>query len=241
MQANLYVSLSSQIALQQRLDTIASNVANMNTAGYRADGVSFEQVLSKAGGTPVAFVSAGTSYISRQNGEVTKTDNPLDVAVQGEGWLAIQTPGGIAYTRDGRLQMTPNGDLQTLNGYKVLDAGGTGLTIDPNGGAPTIASDGMITQGGNQVGALGLFSIDPTAKLSRFGNSSVIPDKPANAILDFGANGVLQGFVEGSNVNPVLEMTKLIMLQRSLDGITSGTQTSENSLQDAIKTLGSSS
>jgi flagellar basal-body rod protein FlgF len=241
MQSNLYVSLSGQIAIQQRLETIASNVANMNTAGYRADGVSFDQVLSKAGDTPVAFVSAGSGYISRQGGDVTKTDNPLDIAVQGTGWLAIQTPGGLAYTRDGRLQMTANGDLQTLNGYRVLDAGGTGLTIDPNAGPPTIASDGMITQGGNQVGAVGLFSIDPTAKLTRFGNSSVVPDKPATAILDFGSNGVLQGYVEGANVNPVLEMTKLITLQRALDGITSGTQNSETSLQDAIKTLGSSS
>jgi len=241
MQSNLYVSLSGQIALQQRLDTIASNVANMNTAGYRADGVSFEQLLSRAGDTPVAFVSARSDYISRQNGAVTKTDNPLDVAIQGDGWFAIQTPGGTAYTRDGRLQMTSNGDLQTLNGYKVLDAGGTAMTIDPNAGPPTISSDGMITQGGNQVGALGLFSIDPSAKLTRFGNSGVIPDKPATAILDFGSNGVIQGFVEGANVNPVLEMTKLITLQRSLDSITSGTQNSETSLQDAIKTLGSSS
>lgn len=240
MQSNLYVSLSGQLALERRLETIATNVANVGTAGYRADAVSFAAVLSRTGTDPVAFASTGKGYITRAAGPVTKTDNPLDVAIQGEGFLAIQTPAGTAYTRDGRFTISPNGELQTLNGYRVLDAGGSVLTIDGSQGTPTISADGMITQGGNQVGALGLFSLDPNANLRRFGNSAVIPDKPATAILDFGTNGVVQGFVEGSNVNPVLEITKLIALQRSFDSITSGTQTSESSLQDAIKSLGSS-
>jgi flagellar basal-body rod protein FlgF len=240
MQSGLYVALSGQVALERRLQTIAANVANINTAGYRADGVSFEALVAKAGSSRVAFADAGTDFISRQAGPVNRTNNPLDVAVQGDGWLAIKTPDGVAYTRDGRMTINESGELTTLNGYSVLDAGGAAILVDPSAGAPDIARDGMISQKGNQVGALGLFTIDNDAKLSRYGNSGVIPDKPATPVLDFTSNGVAQGFAEGSNVNPIMEMTKLIAVSRAFDGITAATEKSESSLTDAIKTLGSS-
>lgn len=238
MQTNFYVGMSGQIAVERRLQSIANNIANMNTAGYRADGVTFATVLSNTGEEPVAFSSSGAQYISRRNGDVTKTDNPLDVAVQGSGWLGIKTPNGVAYTRDGRLQMAPSGEIRTLNGYPVLDVGGSGLLLDPAAGAPTISADGMITQDGKQVGALGLFDIDPAANLTRTNNSAVIPDKAATPVLDFTNAGIIQGFVEGSNINPVLELSKLITIQHALDGMTQANQTADTSMNDAIKALG---
>ncbi len=241
MQTGLYVTLSAQVALERRLTTVANNVANMNTVGYRAEGVRFEQLLSNAADDPVAFVSTRDNYISRDPGDMIKTDNPLDVAVQGDGWLAIQTPRGVAYTRDGRMRMNASGELQTLNGYPVLDAGNSTIILDPSSGAPAIAADGMISQDGHQVGALGLFSISDDATLARAVNASVVPNKPPPAVLDFAANGFAQGFIEGSNVNPVAEMTRLIMIQRAFDSVATTNQESESSLQDAIKTLGSSS
>lgn len=241
MRGNLYVSMSAQIALEKRLDTIASNIANANTAGFRAQGVTFSSVLSKVGERPAAFVSTGTDYVSRAQGAATRTDNPLDVTIQGDAWFAIKTPDGTAYTRDGRLQMTPSGELQTLNGYPVLDAGRASMLLEPDGGPPMIAGDGMMTQNGRQVGAIGLFTIPEGAKLARYDNSAVIPDAPGIPVLDFSRTSVAQGFSEGSNVNPVLEMSKLIEIQRAFDGLANATQASESSLQDAIKTLGSSS
>ena len=241
MQSGLYVALSAQVALEARMDTIASNVANMGTVGYRADAVHFESVLSDAGADPVAFATSGQTYISRATGEMIRTGNQLDVAVQGDGWFSIRTPTGVAYTRDGRMTMKETGELQTLNGYPILDAGNSPMVLDPNGGTPSIARDGMITQGGKQTGAIGLFRIDDKAKLSRFSNSAVIPDRAATPILDFTANGVLQGFVEGANVNPVIEMANLIKVGRTFDSVASLTQDTDSSLQDAIKTLGPSS
>jgi flagellar basal-body rod protein FlgF len=212
----------------------------MNTVGYRADGVSFEAQLAKAGDSTVAFAGSGADFISRRSGGVSKTGNPLDVAVQGDGWLAIKTPAGTVYTRDGRMTMKDSGELTTLNGYSVLDAGGAPILLDASAGPPDISRDGMISQKGNQVGALGLFAIDDRAKLTRYDNSGVIPSRPATAVLDFAANGVVQGFVEGSNVNPIMEMTKLITVTRAFDGINAASEKSEASLTDAIKTLGSS-
>lgn len=107
MQSALYVGLSAQVALEKRLQTIANNVANVNTAAFRTDVVKFETVLSKAGANPVAFSSPGDNIISRETGNITESGNPLDVAVVGQGWLAFAGPNGTVYTRDGRLQIAP--------------------------------------------------------------------------------------------------------------------------------------
>jgi len=241
VRGNLYVSMSGQIALEKRLDTIAANIANATTPGYRAQGVSFSSILSKAGERPASFVSTGTDYISRAQGAAEQTGNPLDVAVQGDAWLAVKTPDGTAYTRDGRMQMSASGELQTMNGYPVLDAGGSAMQLATDGGPPKIAADGMMTQAGNQVGAIGMFSIPANAKLTRYDNSAVLTDKPATPVLDFTRNGIAQGFAEGSNVNPVLELTKLMQIQRAFESLANLQTSSESSLQDAIKTLGSTS
>jgi flagellar basal-body rod protein FlgF len=238
MDSSMYVALSAQVALERRLDTIAQNVANLGTVGYRADEVKFDAVLSKAGDESTAYVSSGDTFISRRAGALTKTDNDLDVAVQGDGWFGINTPSGTVYTRDGRMRMLENGDLQTLNGYQILDVGRAPITLDPTAGPPIIARDGMITQHGQQVGAIGLFSIDPATKLDRFENSGVIPQGNATEILDFTNNGVVQGFVEEANVNPISEISKLIAVTRAFEAATSTIQSSDDTAQSAIKTLG---
>jgi flagellar basal-body rod protein FlgF len=241
MQPGLYVSLSGQMALMRRLETLAHNVANVTTAGFRAEEIKFDQLLSEKTDSPTAFVSAGSTYISRKGGEVTRTENPLDVAVTGDAWLAFQGPNGPVYTRDGRMTMTPEGELRTLEGNPVLDVGGSPIQLNPNGGAPTIASDGTITQGQQQSGALGLFTIPAQANLARFGNSGVLPDMAAEPALDFNRVGILQGFMEQANVNPVSEISRLIQIQRSFDSISNSMTRSEETLSSAIRTLGETS
>jgi flagellar basal-body rod protein FlgF len=238
MQSALYVGLSAQVALEKRLQTIANNVANVNTSGFRTDVVKFETVLSRAGATPVAFSSPGNNIISREAGNVTETGNPLDVAVVGQGFVAFAGPNGTVYTRDGRLQIAPNGDLQTLTGFPVVDSGGAQITVDPNGGPLSIARNGAITQDGNEVGTLGLFNIPAEANLDRHGNSGVIPDRPATAIVDFTRDGFRQSYVEGSGANPMLELTRLISASRAFEGTNSLVEGTESALQNAIRTLG---
>lgn len=252
MQSALYVSLSAQVSLEKRLATIANNMANVKTAAFRADAVKFETALSRAASQAVAFATPGENFISRKEGAVTQTGNPLDVAIAGNSmspypggpdpgatsWMAFQGPNGPVYTRDGRMQMDINGQLRTLTGYPVLDSGGTPIIVDPDAGPIVIARDGSISQGINQVGQLGLFDIAADAKLERFGNSGVIPDKPATAALDFVTVGFQQGFVEGSNVDPLSELTHMMMATRTFQNASSLIQDSESTLQNAIRTLG---
>lgn len=241
MQNNFYVGLSAQKSLMRRLETIAHNVANVSTGGFRAEEVTFQTTLSEVNKDPVAYATSGQSYISRKPGEIMRTDNPLDVAVQGDAWLAVQTPAGVVYTRDGRMSMTPQGELQSVNGYPVLDVSNSPIRLEPDAGPPQIGRDGTIAQGKRSVGRIGLFVIEPQANLTRYHNAGVIPDRPAQAAVESSKYGVQQGFVERSNVNPVTEMAKMIMVQRTFDAVTTSMKDSDNSQQEAVRTLAASS
>ncbi len=240
MQSNIYVALSAQMALQRRLDTLANNVANTNTVGFRGDEMSFEELVAPAGKDPVSFVSQGENHLSTKTGEITQTGNALDIAVRGDSWLAIQTPNGVAYTRDGRMQMTSEGMLTTLTGNPFLDAGGVPVQLNPDDPPPTINKAGTIEQAGNNLGAFGLFRMPRGAKLTRAEGASVVSDLPPTPELDFLGNGVMQGYVEKSNVNPILEMTHLITIQRNFEAVSNMLGDTENSLQDSLKTLAGS-
>ena len=239
MQTGLYVSLSSQVALERRLNTIADNVANANTTGFRATGVKFEDVVSGLGQDSLSFVSSGTNFLSTAGGALVQTSNPLDFAVRGDAWFAIQTPEGPVMTRDGRFTMQPDGQLVSIEGHPILDAGGGEILLNPEGGTPVVAADGGIRQDGQLIGAIGLFDFQPGNDFRRYGNSGVIPEGEPEPIIDQAGVGVVQGYLEGSNVDPVLEITRLIQVQRAFEGVSSLLRDSESTLREAIKTLGS--
>ena len=241
MQNNFYVGLSAQISLQRRMESIANNVANASTAGFRAEEIKFESLLSATSLEPVSYATAGQSYLSRKSGELVRTDNLFDVAVQGDAWIGVQSAAGTAYTRDGRMRMADTGELVSLNNQPILDAGGAPIRLDPNAGPPRIARDGTISQNNRQIGAIGLFQIEANANLKRVENAGVVPDRPATPALDFAAVGLHQGYIERSNVNPVLEMTKLIMVQRAFEAVAASLKDSDASLREAIRTLGATS
>ena len=239
MQSGLYVALSSQIALEKRLNTIADNVANASTVGFRATGVKFEDVVSGLDDKALSFVTSGDTYISNTNGPLRETGNPFDFAVKGNAWFGIETPGGTVMTRDGRFTLTENGELVTIEGYPVLDAGGAPIQLDPRNGPPRAGADGSLRQGDNLVGALGLFNFDPGPNFIRFGNSGIVPAGEPEPVVDRLDAGVVQGFLEESNVNPMLEITKLIMVQRAFENGAAMIRATESSYDEAIKTLGS--
>ncbi len=239
MQDSLYVSLSAQIALQRRLDTIADNVANASTSGFRATGVKFEDVVSGNGQRAVSFASSGKTYLSGAHGAFTETGNPFDFAIQGSAWFGIETPAGVVMTRDGRFSMNENGELMSLEGYPVLDAGGAPIQLDPRGGPPKAGADGSLRQGEQLAGAIGLFDFDPGPDFVRFGNSGIVPARAPEPVTDRADVGVAQGFIEESNVNPVLEMTRLIMVQRAFENVAALVRQTAASSDEAIKTLGS--
>lgn len=241
MDTSSYVGISAQNALQRRMTTIANNVANAGTVGFRAEGVHFSSLVSPTRPFRTTFATLGAQHVDTRSGGLVKTDNALDVAIEGAAFMAIDTPAGVAYTRDGRMQMLATGELVSLTGHPILDVSGGPLTLDPTGGPAQIARDGMIRQNGRAVGAVGLFQLDFTKPYSRYENASFIPKVPPEPIVEFTEDGVLQGFVEQSNVNPIVEMTNLIKVSRAFEAVASSLERRDSSLRDAIQTLGAKS
>jgi flagellar basal-body rod protein FlgF len=237
MSTDLYVAASAQVAQARRMDAIAANIANINTAGYRAGGIRFEAAMAQVGEDSVAFAGEGEAFVVRTQGPINFTGNALDVAVDGEGWLALQSPDGTIYTRDGRFHMTDLGDLVSVNGYPVLDAGGGPVTLDPSAGPVEITESGIISQAGRAVGSIGMFLIAADAKLTRYDNSAVVPDQPVEPVEDFTTSAVRQGYIEGSNVNPILEMTRMIEASRAFDQAAKAMEDSDKRTDEAIRTL----
>jgi len=232
------VAVSGQIALMRRLETIANNVANAGTVGFRGEAVTFSTIVSETRPFRTSFAFSGGPHINMASGGFVRTGNPLDVAVKGEAYLAILTPLGAAYTRDGRMQMLPTGDLVSLAGHPILDPSGSPLTLDPRGGAPEIGADGMIRQDGRNAGAIGLFAVDFSKGYGRFENSSFLPQSAPVPVEDFTANAIVQGFTEESNVNPVTEITRLIAVQRAFEAMSSSVEQRDQAIRETIQALG---
>lgn len=235
MEPGLYVGLSGQLALQRRLDTIAGNVANTTTTGFRAENVTFQTVLSRQS---IAYSDPGKATYAVNSGPIVQTGNPLDVAIEGDAFFSVATPAGNVLTRDGRMRISQNGDLESIEGHAILDVGGAPLRVNPALGAVQIGRNGAISQNGNEVGTIGLFRIPADANLTRGPGTGFISDKPGEAVTDYRKAGVHQGYLEGANVNPVLEMTRLISVSRAFDALSSSIEQSDRKLSDAIRTLG---
>lgn len=238
MQTGYYVALSSQVALERRLNTLADNVANAGTVGFRAGEITFDDVLTGLTAKSISFVSSGVDTFNTKAGALSNTGNPFDFAVQGDAWFAVETPAGPVMTRDGRFTMLETGELVTLEGYPVLDAGGAPLVLDPLAGPPEASADGMLNQNGQPMGALGLFAFSPAPGAVRYGNSGFLPDAAPEPLVDMVDVGVVQGFIEQSNVNPVLEMMHLIQVQRTFEQVTALMRDSDTAQKEAIKTMG---
>jgi len=238
LQSGIYVALSSQVALEKRLNTLADNVANVSTVGFRATEVKFEDLVSGLGDKSVSFVSTGDTYLNTKSGGIRETGNPFDFVINGDAWFGIETPAGPVMTRDGRFKMLNEGELVTLEGYPVLDAGGAPIQLNPQAGTPEAGADGALMQDGVMVAAIGLFNFQPGPNFQRYGNSGIVPFGAPEPIVDQANVGVAQGFIEESNVNPVLEITRLIQVQRAFEHVTSLIRDSETALDQAISTLG---
>jgi flagellar basal-body rod protein FlgF len=223
MDNTAYVALSSAMMKRRTLDLVANNMANTNTAGFKGERGVFEEYVSKAsGGTrsnPTSFVVDKGSYLETKQGPMSQSGNPLDVALQGQGWMSYLTEGGEqTYGRDGRMTIDAQGNLVTMNGHNVLDAGGGPIAIPADAGEITIANDGTISGAdGNAIAQIGMFDIPDIQGYARGANGMFRPydgAQPVGAALN---TTLHQGFVEQSNVDAITEMTRMMDVQRSYD------------------------
>jgi flagellar basal-body rod protein FlgF len=250
MENALLVGLSRQVALHRELDVIANNVANLNTTGFKGAGAIFENFLM-----PVArdnqftgadrrlnFVQDRATWLNLSQGPIQQTGNPLDVAIEGDGYLTVQTPGGERYTRNGALQINAAGELVTSEGFRVTGESGPivfqntdrDIIINPDGSIRV--REGASAKTDSSRGKLRVVDFDKPQRLQKDGSSTFLA--PANVQSRPAANArIVQSAIEKSNVQGVVEMTRLIEVTRSYTEIAGLLQQQSELRRNAIEKL----
>lgn len=247
MDNTTYVALSLARAMQRDLDVTANNIANANTAGFKAERIIFSSFLHPDEGQEVGrgtnFVVDQGSYLDRTQGAMTRTDNPLDIAVKGDAFLSYRTPEGVtAYGRDGQLALDRDGYLVTLSGARVLDDGGSSISIPPGSGDIKIGVDGTIASDATGVlGKIGLYDLPDVQSYIRLGNSMLVPPEGRESLARAAIGSeVQQGSIELSNVAPITEVTRLMMIQKAYDRAVKMMTNEDDLRKDFLRRIGSS-
>ncbi len=239
MEAGSYVALSGQLVLQERMSILAGNIANANTPGFKAGSIDFRTVLAEVGTGGTAFAANASSTLDMSSGGVSKTGNPLDLAISGSATFAYESPQGTYYSRDGRLTVSADGQLQNLQRHQLLNVSLAPVTVNPNAGPVTVGRDGSIVQEGKSIDQLGLFSVSSAEGYSRRGTAGFVPSVQPEPVASSSQNEILQGFLEGSNVNAISEMVNLIEVSRAFESVSTFADKTLEAERNAIEVLGS--
>ena len=249
MENTLLVGLSRQVTLERQMDVVANNIANVNTTGFKADRSLFEEYLRSAAHEDnflaadrrVAFVQDRGTFHDFTAGPAEQTKNPLDVAIDGGGFLVVQTPTGERYTRDGGLQINNQGQLVTASGYQVLGSSGP-IVFQPTDKEINIAADGNVTvlegtgRRDSVRGKLRLVSFADAQKLVKEG-SNLYSAGDGAAAQPNATSRLRQGYIEKSNVNSVIEMSRLVEITRTYTQISALLQQQSDLHKSAIDKL----
>lgn len=240
MDNTLYVGLSRQMTLQRALDVAANNLANVDTAGFKVESLTMQtdplSPPSVSSSDPVKYVIDNGLARNFGQGGLEQSGNPLDVAIEGDGFFTVQTASGNRYTRDGRFGIDAQNQLVDHSGNPVLSSGGAPITLDPRKTSIAIAKDGAISQDGTPVGKLGVARFASLSALTKQGDN--LYDAPGATPTTATDARVHQGMVERSNVQPVVEITQLIAITRAYERVTQMMSQTEDLSQSAVQRLG---
>lgn len=221
MDSGYYAAFAGLVARTQALDTAASNLANAQTAGYRAEREYFRSVLldplggdSQLGGTVNNFGVLGGDHLDMGQGVLTATGNALDLALEGQGFFAIQTAAGVRYTRDGSFHRAKSGQLVTAAGEPVLSSQRLPIPVPP--GEVSIGVDGALSVAGGTVATIGVFTFPSGTQLTPEGKNRYVPPAQVRAVAATGTS-VHQGTLEAANQDVIQGSLDLIMMQRQAE------------------------
>lgn len=219
METSTYVALSRQSALMRQLDIVANNVANATTSGYKSDRMEFAEHVAQARGKfPMSQVRTSGVYRDLSEGPMVDTGNTFDLALKGDAYFVVNTELGPRYTRNGGFTLDPTGRLVTSWGDEVQGEGGA-ITISAGESGIAITADGTITsRESGPIGKLRMVRFDAEQQMRKVKNGLYATDHPAQAVVP-GEVKVVQGAIEGSNVNPVAEIARMIKLQRFFEAL----------------------
>jgi flagellar basal-body rod protein FlgF len=233
-----YIALSSQMALQRQMDVLSNNVANASTPAFRGERLMFAEYLVRG---PAGMPTGNASMVQdfgmmrdTREGPLTRTGNSFDLALKGDGYFVVDTPTGPRETRNGRFQLDAQGRLVTSEGYTVHGEGDQPITLPDGAADVTIGRDGTITTAEGEAGRLQVVRFERDSDLVPAANglyATEVQPLPAPDV------AVLQGMVEDSNVQPVVEMTRLMQVARSFAFAKQMADGEDDRLKNAIDKL----
>ncbi|MBY4894067.1 flagellar hook-basal body complex protein [Rhodobacteraceae bacterium N5(2021)] len=232
-----YTSLTRLSGLMREMSVVANNIANISTTGFRSEGLIFAEHIAVTGPRDPSL-SMGTAIahsISAQQGALEQTGSEFDLAIEGEGFFLIDTPDGEALSRAGAFIRNDAGELVTPDGNYLLDAGGAPVFVPPQASAVAVAPDGTISADGQPLTVVGLYMPnDPLELTRRAGTTFTVESgvRPAENAR------VLQGFLEQSNVDPMMQVARMIEVQRAYELGQSFMDAEDNRIRDFLRTAG---
>lgn len=230
-----YTIITRQSGLSREMQVIANNIANSATTGFRQEGVIFSEYVQGVENGPSLSMGQGnvreTSFLQ---GSLTPSGGTFDFAIEGDGYFLIETPLGERLTRSGAFSPNAAGDLVTYDGFRVLDAGGAPVFVPPGARSISISNDGTLSADGTLIGQLGIVSPNAPNDMVREDGVMFRADAGFEPAVDA---RVLQGFVEGSNVQPLTQLARMIEVQRAYEMGQNFLESEDERVRQAIESL----
>jgi len=235
-ESTVFIALSRQMAMTRQMDVIANNLANMSTTAFKSERMLFQEFLMNGtDGRQLSYVQDVGVARNHSEGKMEPTTNPLDIAIHGQGYLSVQTPDGVRYTRNGHLRLDAAGTLTTASGEAVLGANQRPVVLGPNARDIVITSDGTVSAAGAAAGRISLVSFDNEYQLRPVGDSLYETDAASKPSEDA---QIVQGMIEQSNVEPIVEMSNMIQVSRSYQSSQDLMRSDDEMRRRSIRDLG---
>lgn len=237
-----YIALSRQVTLRRELDIAANNIANADTAGFKVEQLLVQteegpKARNEGIRGPARFVLDNGVGRDFRAGTLGQTGRTLDFAIEGDGFFQVAGENGERYTRDGRFTLDGQGRLVTAAGLPVLGEGGQEILLDPTKPEISVSADGIITQGGERVGKIGVVRFAALGVLSKDGDGLYV--NPSNERPEAATDAkVRQGMVEESNVEPIVEITNLIEITRAYERMAKIVEQTNDLSRRSVERLG---
>lgn len=236
MDAAGYATLTRQSGLMAEIQTVANNVANASTSGYKRSGVIFSEYIKQLEDAPsLSMARASSQHIDMSQASLSQTGGTFDFGIQGEGFFLVQTPNGNRLTRAGSFTPSATGELVTPNGHQLLDQGGAPVFIPPNVQAVKLSSDGTLSADGQPLARVSLWQPAEGTKLTLEAGSLFAIAGEVEPSED---GMVLQGFIEESNVDSMSEIARMIEVQRAYEMGQSFLEREDERVRGVIQILG---
>lgn len=232
-----FVALNRQAGLLKELETVAQNIANMSTDGYRREGVVFSEFVVDGGpdGNSLSMGYANGRVSDLEQGALKQTNGTFDFAIEGPGFFLVGTPDGDRLTRAGSFTPSAEGLLVAPDGATLLDAGGAPVFVPGDAAQIAVGGDGTVSADGNPIAQIGLWQPNDPLQMTR---DKGVRFNPGGAPAPVEDGRILQGFVERSNVDPVRELTRMIEVQRAYELGQSFLDREDERVRAAIRTIG---